>query len=235
MLCSKVLSLILQAALGSRAEDVTRAYRYSGPEHLSWKHIQIKLVVAPGGSEQWAAEVTLAYTKSYKDDLSMARTHEFYSDSEPDHLIVCPILWLLVLALRTGAVAQTSYHDLCRDIKRTENKLFIWATPERPVLLAFGVAGCQLDMTKPASSRQIEEILRRGAESIGMLATPVPHDLRRGAVRDIAYLPKPPRGGAIEDAARVLDHLPGTRDAGVTDEYIGHWVRTRGVVGWTSR
>jgi hypothetical protein len=49
--CSKVLSFILQAALGSRAGDVAKSTRYSDADCLNWKHVLIKLVPRNDGTK----------------------------------------------------------------------------------------------------------------------------------------------------------------------------------------
>ena len=66
--CSKVLALILQAALCSRAGDVAKSTRYSDADCLNWKHVMLKRVSRKDGTQNWEALITLAYTKGHKDD-----------------------------------------------------------------------------------------------------------------------------------------------------------------------
>jgi hypothetical protein len=124
--CSKVLSLILQAALGSRAGDVARSTRYSDADCLNWKHVLIKLVSRKDGTQNWEAFITLAYTKGHKDDGSKNHKAQLGALAEPDNFIACPVKWPLILALRTGAVSQTSIEDLQRATEKTVNKLLVW-------------------------------------------------------------------------------------------------------------
>lgn len=221
MTCSKVLSLVLQAALASRAGDIARSKHYKGVEYLQWQHIKMKLVTQPDGSLRWIMLVTLVYQKGYKDDPSMNQKFKFEELTDPDLFVVCPIKWLLIMALRTSAVQQPSIETLTEAVQNTYNKSIIWSTPNRPVLCAFKQQGCMLDFTRPATEVQLLKSLRFGCELIGMTDLPVTHDIRRGAASDIAHLPERVRGASTEDAARMLNHTASARDRGVTTAYIG--------------
>jgi hypothetical protein len=123
---------------------------YTGLEYLQWKHILIKLITASDGSEKWIALITLAYQKGYKDDMSKSSKVQLESLPEAEHFIVCPVKCLLILALRTSAVAQTSIEDLHQVTKKAFNKSLVWQTPERPVLVSLACScalflpSCQL-------------------------------------------------------------------------------------------
>ena len=142
--------------------------------------------------------------------------------TEPDNFIVCPVKWLMILALRTGAVSQTCIEDLQRAVEKTYNKSLVWGTPNIPVLAAFRMQGCMLDLGKAASEKQLLKTLRERCHMIGLVASVVTHDLRRGAAAEIAHLPEELRGASVASAAAVLGHSSSTRDQEVTKRYVGH-------------
>ncbi|KAJ3496902.1 hypothetical protein NLG97_g2303 [Lecanicillium saksenae] len=53
-----------------------------------------------------------------------------------------------------------------------------------------------------------------------MLQLPSSHDIRRGAARDIAYLPVQQTAVNIEAARLSLNHTTTVRDAGLTEDYV---------------
>jgi hypothetical protein len=113
---------------------------------MQWKHILIRLVTGSDGSEKWTALITLAYQKGYKDDMSKSAKARLESLPEAGQFIVCPVKWLLILALRAGAVAPTSIEDLYQVTKKTFNLPLVWQTPERLFLSAFKQQDCMLDV-----------------------------------------------------------------------------------------
>jgi hypothetical protein len=212
----------LQSALCARAGDVAKSKDYTDAYCLQWKHINIKLATRENGLKTWVALVTLAYTKGYKDDASKNHKVMLESITEPEDLIVCPVKWLLILALRTSAVAHTNIENLQAATDMTVNKSLVWQTPDRPVLSAFKQQGCMLDLRKPAREVQLLKTLKQGCDLIGLLSSPVTHDVRRGAAAEIAHLPKHVKGGSTADAARTLNHQGSVRERGLTASYVGY-------------
>lgn len=202
---------------------MARSSQYKGTEYLQWKHIDLRLKGPPGpdGSRRWIAKITLAYQKGWKDDQSWNDAFELESAIDPNHLVACPVHWLLILALRTGAVAQREIEELEQAAERNLSRSLVWITPERPVLCEFAQQGCKLILERPATNAQLLKSLRSACDLAAMISIPVTHDLRRGAAADIAHLPKGLRGAATTDAARALGHRGSTKDSGLTNQYIG--------------
>ena len=188
--CSKALSLVLSSALSARAGDVARSQLYEGAEYLHWKHVAMKLVTKEDGTKVFVAQITITAGKGFKDDLSKNLKVRLESHSEPEDFIICPIKWLLILALRTSVVVQTNIRDLTEAVDKLHNKSLVWQTPDRPVLCALKGTGGELDLEKPAPAKQLLGTLKLGCDLIGMLPLPVTHDMRRGAAVEFAHFPK---------------------------------------------
>ena len=156
--------------------------------------------------------------KGWKDDRSKNETVKLETSADSTHIIACPIKWLIILALRTGAVAQHSIEELER---AAETKPVTWSAPGRPVLCAFKQQGSMLIMEQPATNAQLLKTLRSACDLAGMLQVPVTHDVRRGAAADVAHLPSSLRGASTTDSARVLGHQSSSRESGLTARYIG--------------
>jgi hypothetical protein len=63
---SKVLFLVLQAALVARAGDMARSQAYEGQEYIRFEHVQIKLVRTTNGNEALVGLVKMEYWKGEK-------------------------------------------------------------------------------------------------------------------------------------------------------------------------
>jgi hypothetical protein len=218
VVCSKALGILLQASLGSRAGDITRSTQYKGQEYLQWKHIKLQYKAQKDGSQQWVARISLEFVKGWKDDKSKNETVKLETRADSTHIISCPLTWLIILALRTGAVAQRSIEELQHAAK---TKPVTWSFPDRPVLCAFKQQGSMLIPEQPATTAQQLKTLRSAGDLAAMLADPVTHDVRRGTAAEIAHLPSGLRGASATDAARVLGHQTSSRESGLTARYIG--------------
>lgn len=142
-----------------------------------------------------------------------------------EYNVICPIKLLIIVALRTGAVTETTYGELISNIRARQSKVLVWAYPERPVLPAFGPCAAFVDVGAPAPGAQILSSLKLAGDLVGMLSAPWTHDIRRGSARDIAYAPSFSilcRSMMTDVVARALGHSDSTRRQGITDAYIGH-------------
>lgn len=129
---------------------------------------------------------------------------------------------IIVMALRTGAVAETSWDALYVAMRGRSPKAIEWAHPERPLFNAYLKGAVGLDFSRPAIAKQQAATLQLAGELIDLLSTPWTHDLRRGAAADIAHLPQPLLFGTSTPAVgRALGHLPNATEMAVTDGYIG--------------
>lgn len=137
--------------------------------------------------------------------------------------VVCPIKLLLVHALRTGHVAQTSIESLLAVVQATPNRTVQWLRPSDPVVPAVhrhkhGF----LDFSKPANPMQVTSTLRAAGLLAGVLVPLQSHDIRAGASRDVSKLPPDAiKGVAGVAVAKVLGHTPKTTSKGLTDDYVG--------------
>ena len=158
------------------------------------------------------------YQKGLKDDPTDNQTFYFEGVNDSAHHIIDPIKWLIIMALRTSAVPQTSYDDLVKAAQDAPNKLLVWTHPARPVLCAYRDSQLFLDQT--ARTGHLLSTLRIACELAGMVQIPATHDLRRGAAADVAHLPVPLKGG-VSDAGMMLGHTRTATDQNVTRRYVG--------------
>jgi hypothetical protein len=80
--------------------------------------------------------------------------------------------------------------------------------------------GSSVKPTLPAHTRQFVRTLEATANSAGLDADVLPHDVRREAARDASRLPSTGTQG-VEGVRQPLGHSCRTKLSGVTDEYIG--------------
>lgn len=135
--------------------------------------------------------------------------------------VACPISLLIILAMRIGAVRDTTYNKVLDAARARRDKKVVWTRPELPVLSAIDTHTCQLVLGKPAGVHQINNNVQLAAELAGIANHVVAHDLRRGSARDTANLTASINGIATPLVARALGHSNRTMSAGVTDDYVG--------------
>lgn len=138
---------------------------------------------------------------------------------DPAFNCACPIKLLLVHALRHGAVAETSWDELRRNTWARRSKRVIWSHPQRPVLCDMG--GRIMNLDKPSPRRAANAALQETVIESGLLNKIIPHDLRRGAARELAALDSS-LGQNLELARRAMGHSVQTQRLGVTEHYTGH-------------
>ncbi|OHE93642.1 hypothetical protein CORC01_11045 [Colletotrichum orchidophilum] len=137
---------------------------------------------------------------------------------------MCPLRWILVLALRVGQVKQRSYetlHEACKNSLATPlNGEIVWENPQWPLLGAFTIGLNLIQFDKPAGVQQIGTTLRQAADLVGMVIPPVTHDIRRGAAADLAAANLDSQASTTH-VGRRLNHTTSSRDTALTDHYIG--------------
>ena len=170
----------------------------------------------------------------YRNDPNTVQAVELAEVLDPAYNAACPLKMLLVHALRTGAVAETSWQELRRNAIARPNKMVVWKTPERPVICAIttgggGYTGLQLD--RPSCDHTMTGCLRAAADAAGLIRQPIPHDLRRGAAYEHASLVKS-KTITLESARVMLGHsLRKNEGLQLTSAYVGH----NGQDTWTPR
>ncbi|KAI9807474.1 MAG: hypothetical protein M1826_004563 [Phylliscum demangeonii] len=128
--------------------------------------------------------------------------------TSPDLNVICPVKLLLVQALRHGAIpGATSLRDVWQATRRKQDRLVPWARPADPVLPAIATRRhAFLDLPKPAGAHQIWGTVRFMARTAEVVTALVPHDIRRGAARDLAHLRKTIPGVSTAGVTRALGH-----------------------------
>ncbi|KAI0815833.1 hypothetical protein GGR55DRAFT_675446 [Xylaria sp. FL0064] len=147
----RAVELLLQASCGCRAGEIRRSVLYTGREFLAWKHIVI-WQTTKDGHDILKATITLAFVKGNKDSSARNREIVLSELSEPSLNCLCPVKLLLIHALRTGAVPQTSWIELKNYISRNKKKTVKWLYPERPVICGAAAGPYTLDPDKPADA-----------------------------------------------------------------------------------
>jgi hypothetical protein len=125
-----------------------------------------------------------------------------------------------VYALRTGAVEETSWSDLCANVRARPNNRVKWARPSSPVFNAEKSNGL-LDMSRPASLQSSARFLQSAADQAGLVAKLATHNLRRGGAADLSVLKNAPHDKS-NDIARSIGHSRASTAKGITDAYMGY-------------
>jgi hypothetical protein len=140
---------------------------------------------------------------------------------ESKYNVVCPVALLVILALRIGAVEDTSIKALLKRARARKDRTVVWVKPKTPVFCAFDVHIHQLIESKPAPGIQLTRNVKQAAELACIVEDVVAHDIRRGGFRDLANL-KTAVGGRLEGVAETAGHSASTRTKGITKQYAGH-------------
>lgn len=135
---------------------------------MAFKHIRLFVLGTNIQDVRFSARITLAYTKSKKDDASNNVVLTVDSLTNPAENAVDPIKLLLIHALRTGAVASTSYEQLVGMTLRRLDKMVQWVFPDRPVLPQFTRAE-RLNKDLPANGNQVLDTIQKSARLAGIV------------------------------------------------------------------
>lgn len=175
--------------------------------------------------------ICLKYVKGQKKNHNLNVRHYFNELTDPINSSLCLIKWLLIWALRTGAVQAKSWDQLKQDIAALGK--VEWILPKYPV-----VCGSPRNMPNvlaydtPASANVISQRMAKLGESTPGLGPIKTYDLRRGAAYEVATTVSESTQAGIAAgeaaAAEILGHTSATIARGVTKRYIGgsrsdHW------------
>ncbi|KAF4950425.1 hypothetical protein FSARC_13205 [Fusarium sarcochroum] len=169
--------------------------------------------------------ITLHYCKNQKQDPNVVTAHEFKELVTPSDSCLCLIKWLLVWALRTGAVQATSWAELRQQIA-TQHAVK-WTRPDKPVICAGALNDpVALAYDVPAPAAVLSRKVRAVCESTPALGRVKAYDLRRGAAFEVAVNASESQtagvAAGVAAAAALLGHGASAVAAGVTKRYIGH-------------
>lgn len=214
----RVLQIVLQAAVAARAGDLGQSTAYTGQEYVQWADISLKWSADLAGAIPWEALITLRHTKNLKNDGRRNLTHRLGMIETCPH--ICPISWIIVHALRTGAVDCRSIRELEAQARSSRGNYVRWLHPTGPVFGRIGRGHGSLDLTPSAVASGFNINLQYAADLLGMNRVPTSHDLRRGAASELAHA-APMCGADVTNAARVLGHSI-LKSSRTTSNYVGH-------------
>ncbi len=123
---------------------------------------------------------------------------EFRELTDPAYNIACPVKLLLIFALRTGAVPETSWAQLRANAKDRSSQRVVWTTPTAPVFCQPGKGSAILKVGAAAETDSCLKTLRLACDKLGLLDTPRLHDLRRGAAYEQRALGKQSNLNALD-------------------------------------
>ncbi|KAH9223686.1 hypothetical protein DL95DRAFT_453629 [Leptodontidium sp. 2 PMI_412] len=219
----KLLNVVLLSALAARSGDVARSHLYKGDEALCWQDIELTLSgeETEGLSVQnLRAKVNLKYLKGRKDTRN--DDEDVYIDplKHANQNVVCSIKLLMIVALRFGHVFGTTLSEVLGHTAQRADRTVQWKRPEWPVVCQVNL-GVLLPVREPAPNTQANHSLKQMALAGGILGHITPHSLKRGAVRDAAYLKKTMIGVTNAAVGLVAHHHARSTTAGVTGQYVG--------------
>jgi hypothetical protein len=141
----------------------------------------------------------------------------------PELNVICPIKLLLIQALRAGNIKDAStVGEALVNASQRSDKAIQWLFPARPVIPAISRPNYAfLEMEKPAPRMQLYNSIIELGLIAGVLARLSPHQLRKGAARDLSHLKKSISGVADEKIARGLGQSRRSLGQGITDDYVG--------------
>lgn len=138
---------------------------------------------------------------------------------------VCPVKMLLVSAMRLGAVKGTTEQILAGVASRRDKTLqWVKGRGSSPVLCAFETAAQHVNIDKAAMTDQLRFTMYKASLNAGFLKQTIPHDLRRGAAKDVAHLRQDPTAGtslATASTAAELGQSARSLEPGITAAYVG--------------
>ncbi|KAI1362367.1 hypothetical protein F5Y08DRAFT_355364 [Xylaria arbuscula] len=204
----KATELVLHSACEAQMGNYQRSDKCEGNQHLQWKDIAICLDTRDNH------EVLIATITLNSNDRNMEVT--IAELLEPCLNTLCVVKLLLIHALRTGAVAQTSWAELKNNITNTKGKTLEWLQPDRSVICKSSDGNgipYYMNLDKPATSFQANNQPPKVANDAG-------HDIHRGPARQIACNSRT-KLDPSDGTRRPLGHSFGALYSGTTARYVG--------------
>ncbi|KAK7413197.1 hypothetical protein QQX98_007921 [Neonectria punicea] len=132
---AKVLFLCLQCALATRAGDVLKSKLYDSTNCLLYGDITIRLLT-DGNEERLHASFKLHNLKGHKLDPNHNKLVEVSEIGDPQYNACCPVKLIYIVALRVGAVAQSSWGEFISHLRATRSHTVTWTKPDYPLFHA---------------------------------------------------------------------------------------------------
>lgn len=159
-----------------------------------------------------------------RDDLNHHFDFELHPlDSRTDNT-ACPVVGLLVLALRLGQVHGTTLEQVIDHALARNDRTIVWREPGLPVLPALkGPDWRQLDLQKACVTDRIRNVVERAGLLAGIVVKVIPHALRRGHAKDVASLDRKNfRGATTHEVAQTMGQTYVSFSKGITQNYVGN-------------
>lgn len=134
----------------------------------------------------------------------------------------CAIKLLLALALRLGRVHGSTLGECLRHTARRADATIQWTDPDAAVFGQMKGNSPFIVLAKPAGQEQVRHSLQEMAQTAGLLEDRIDtRALRRGALRDQAYVKKVIAGVASRSTAMIAGHSNKSYAKGTTRDYVG--------------
>ncbi|KAB5585955.1 hypothetical protein GE09DRAFT_46398 [Coniochaeta sp. 2T2.1] len=130
-----------------------------------------------GGDGVFTVYITLWYEKGMANDPTNVMTIAVRELEGETNNHLCAVKFLLIHALRIGAVYETSW-SVIRQVKR--GTVVAWKTPQRHVLCAMAGISKEMLLDTPSPANSATGVLREAAMLAGLNKKVVAHDIRRG-------------------------------------------------------
>lgn len=220
----KLLGILLQSSCAARAGDIALSSAYKGRECLCWRHVTITIAdrEKPLSVQNLLLKFELEFTKGHKNASNESRVVYITPLQDPSLNAVCVVKALLVVALRLGRVNYTTLDEVLYEASQRFDGTVQWKDPQAPVLCQLPYGDSSRFVGLAARPEQIRSALRELSLNAGLLARVNTHDLRSGALRDIAHLDAIPKGVADSTTTLIAGHSSNTMAKGITQEYVGH-------------
>ena len=111
-------------------------------------------------------------------DNSTTYSHILLESLPDEYSIVDPVKLLIIMALRTGNVAETTYDALLATTRQRKNRTIEWKDPKLPIIMRINASALS---DTPTGITTLKKTLQIASHAAGMLQTPLTGDIRRGA------------------------------------------------------
>lgn len=221
--------VVLLVATAARTGDLTLSNGYN---HMNeaWQYIKysdVQILVAPVQQAGAAvddypmnAELTLRALKNKKDAQTKGNMSIRLSfDPSASTLYMNPIIWIILLGLKSGALGGRTYQDVIRAALARPNRQIVWAAGDRPLFHQFDTR-CVPQYEKAATVNTTINSVNKFIRDCGVDLRVTPYAFRRGGLQDTLNLEGVPQSNE-RHAQQRAGHSHGAVRRGVTKLYTG--------------
>lgn len=136
-----------------------------------------------------------------------------------------PVKLLIIMALRTGNVAETTYDALLATTRQRKNRTIEWKDPKLPIIMRINASALS---DTPTGITTLKKTLQIASHAAGMLQTPLTGDIRRGAAFETSKARSSTQSNSgLFNAQSFLGHINKAASLGITDTYASGQVEAR--------